>query len=65
MKKDDHMSICPICKQANHCQATSKLPCWCYHETFPQELLNKYPKAACICVDCLKKHQENKKLSPE
>lgn len=51
---------CPICGKPNGCAAeTNPAPddCWCFHERFPDALLDKVPAEwkgkACICRDCL------------
>lgn len=52
---------CPICNQPNECgiQAVHEngADCWCFHETFPKELLQQIPinkrGKACICKRCL------------
>lgn len=53
------MTICPLCKQANGCTATSDpTNCWCMNETFDKKTFEQLPEEAknvqCICINCLK-----------
>lgn len=61
--------ICPICSQPNECGIAavqeSGADCWCFHETFPKELLEQIPVnkrgKACICKLCLLYYQASLK----
>ncbi|WP_417224096.1 cysteine-rich CWC family protein [Amphritea sp.] len=62
-------SLCPLCKQANHCgnrsSCGSQPDCWCYTRdiAFTQPLLDQAPLEAkgkaCICQACALAHTAN------
>ncbi|WP_419871875.1 cysteine-rich CWC family protein [Candidatus Pristimantibacillus sp. PTI5] len=51
---------CPLCGRPNECGIKAyeekQEVCWCFHEQFPKELLQKLPELqrgkACICKLC-------------
>ncbi|WP_183567639.1 cysteine-rich CWC family protein [Paenibacillus endophyticus] len=55
---------CPLCGQPNACGIKAvhetQSDCWCFHEQFPEALLQQLPVdmrgKACICKSCLHNH---------
>ncbi|MDQ8736052.1 cysteine-rich CWC family protein [Paenibacillus sp. LHD-38] len=51
---------CPLCGGSNECGIKAfeenQEVCWCFHEKFPEELLQKIPEQqrgkACVCKSC-------------
>lgn len=61
-------AACPLCGKVNDCLLAARVagrqPCWCAHEEFPAELLDRVPvnlrHRACICKTCLEKFRLEK-----
>lgn len=57
--------ICPLCGEANGCQAGTGNRCWCNDIKVPKELLDLIPSdlrnKSCVCRGCIEKfNSENR-----